>query len=43
VDTQLSFADGERVVPTSLGLGFDFDEAALDAYALDYCGVTSQQ
>ena len=35
VDKQLSFANGELVVPTSPGLGFDFDEAALDEYALD--------
>jgi L-alanine-DL-glutamate epimerase-like enolase superfamily enzyme len=35
VDTQLSFADGELTVPTRPGLGFDFDEAALNEYALD--------
>jgi L-alanine-DL-glutamate epimerase-like enolase superfamily enzyme len=35
VDKQLSFADGELVVPTTPGLGFDFDESALDEYALD--------
>ncbi|MFM0342059.1 mandelate racemase/muconate lactonizing enzyme family protein [Paraburkholderia fungorum] len=35
VDTQLSFADGKLTVPTRPGLGFDFDEAALNEYALD--------
>ncbi|TDN70828.1 mandelate racemase/muconate lactonizing enzyme family protein [Paraburkholderia sp. BL10I2N1] len=35
VDTQLSFADGMLIVPTRPGLGFDFDEAALNEYALD--------
>lgn len=35
VDTQLSFADGRLTVPTRPGLGFDFDEAALNEYALD--------
>jgi L-alanine-DL-glutamate epimerase-like enolase superfamily enzyme len=35
VDTQLSFADGRLSVPTRPGLGFDFDEAALNEYALD--------
>jgi L-alanine-DL-glutamate epimerase-like enolase superfamily enzyme len=35
VDTQLSFADGNLTVPTRPGLGFDFDEAALNEYALD--------
>jgi L-alanine-DL-glutamate epimerase-like enolase superfamily enzyme len=35
VDTQLEFADGRLTVPTRPGLGFDFDEAALNEYALD--------
>lgn len=35
VDTQLSFADGQLIVPTRPGLGFDFDDAALNEYALD--------
>ncbi|UMA67088.1 mandelate racemase/muconate lactonizing enzyme family protein (plasmid) [Roseivivax marinus] len=35
VDTQLEVRDGELVLPTTPGLGFAFDEAALDAYALD--------
>ena len=35
VDTQLEFHDGMLTVPTAPGLGFGFDEAALDEYALD--------
>jgi L-alanine-DL-glutamate epimerase-like enolase superfamily enzyme len=35
VDTQLEFADGMLKVPTAPGLGFDFDAAALERYALD--------
>jgi L-alanine-DL-glutamate epimerase-like enolase superfamily enzyme len=35
VDTQLEFADGMLKVPTTPGLGFDFDTAALERYALD--------
>jgi L-alanine-DL-glutamate epimerase-like enolase superfamily enzyme len=35
VDTQLEFTDGMLTVPTRPGLGFDFDPAALKAYALD--------
>jgi L-alanine-DL-glutamate epimerase-like enolase superfamily enzyme len=35
VDTQLEFADGMLKVPTTPGLGFDFDAAALERYALD--------
>jgi L-alanine-DL-glutamate epimerase-like enolase superfamily enzyme len=35
VDTQLEFHDGMLTVPTTPGLGFGFDEAALDQYALD--------
>jgi L-alanine-DL-glutamate epimerase-like enolase superfamily enzyme len=35
VDTQLQFADGMLTVPTTPGLGFNFDAAALNEYALD--------
>lgn len=35
IDQQLVLKDGELVLPTSPGLGFDFDEAALDRYAID--------
>lgn len=35
VDTQLRFDNGELIVPTTPGLGFRFDEAALDRYAID--------
>lgn len=35
VDTQLEFADGTLKVPTGPGLGFRFDETALERYALD--------
>jgi L-alanine-DL-glutamate epimerase-like enolase superfamily enzyme len=35
VDTQLEFADGKLVVPRTPGLGFGFDDAAVDRYAVD--------
>ncbi|MFL6676685.1 MAG: mandelate racemase/muconate lactonizing enzyme family protein [Massilia sp.] len=35
VDTQLQFADGNLVVPGTPGLGFGFDDAAVDRYAVD--------
>ncbi|CDY77180.1 Muconate cycloisomerase [Caballeronia glathei] len=35
VDTQLEFADGMLKVPTGAGLGFGFDHAALERYAVD--------
>ena len=35
VDTQLEFIAGELKVPTAPGLGFGFDEQALDRYAVD--------
>jgi L-alanine-DL-glutamate epimerase-like enolase superfamily enzyme len=35
VDTQLQFADGKLVVPHTPGLGFGFDDAAIDRYAVD--------
>ncbi|HEU4374908.1 MAG TPA: enolase C-terminal domain-like protein, partial [Telluria sp.] len=35
VDTQLQFADGNLVVPTAPGLGFGFDEQAVERYAVD--------
>lgn len=35
VDTQLSFANGRLVVPVTPGLGFGFDEKAVEKYALD--------
>jgi L-alanine-DL-glutamate epimerase-like enolase superfamily enzyme len=35
VDRQLEFAEGTLKVPTGPGLGFGFDEAALERYALD--------
>jgi L-alanine-DL-glutamate epimerase-like enolase superfamily enzyme len=35
VDTQLEFVDGMLKVPTTPGLGFGFDDAALEHYALD--------
>jgi L-alanine-DL-glutamate epimerase-like enolase superfamily enzyme len=38
VDTQLEFAAGELKVPTTPGLGFRFDEKALDRYAVDAWG-----
>jgi L-alanine-DL-glutamate epimerase-like enolase superfamily enzyme len=38
IDRQLSVENGELVVPTAPGLGFDFDEAALAHYALDTWG-----
>jgi L-alanine-DL-glutamate epimerase-like enolase superfamily enzyme len=35
VDTQLRFEDGNLMVPTTPGLGFGFDEKAVERYALD--------
>jgi L-alanine-DL-glutamate epimerase-like enolase superfamily enzyme len=35
VDRQLEFKDGMLMLPTEPGLGFDFDEQALDRYAID--------
>lgn len=35
VDTQLAVQDGQLVVPTTPGLGFRFDEQALEQYAAD--------
>jgi L-alanine-DL-glutamate epimerase-like enolase superfamily enzyme len=35
VDRQLEVRDGRVVVPAEPGLGFDFDAAAVDAYAID--------
>ena len=35
VDTQLQFADGNLVVPATPGLGFGFDEQAVERYAVD--------
>jgi L-alanine-DL-glutamate epimerase-like enolase superfamily enzyme len=35
VDTQLVFEDGNLVVPTGPGLGFRFDEQAVEKYAVD--------
>lgn len=35
VDRQLVMKDGELVLPTEPGLGFEFDEAALERYAID--------
>jgi L-alanine-DL-glutamate epimerase-like enolase superfamily enzyme len=35
VDRQLEFTDGMLKVPTGPGLGFGFDEAALEKYAVD--------
>ncbi|GAB2918278.1 mandelate racemase/muconate lactonizing enzyme family protein [Paraburkholderia jirisanensis] len=35
VDRQLEFADGMLKVPTGPGLGFGFDDAALEKYAVD--------
>jgi L-alanine-DL-glutamate epimerase-like enolase superfamily enzyme len=35
VDTQLQFANGSLVVPTTPGLGFSFDEQAVERYAVD--------
>jgi len=35
IDRQLEVRDGELVLPTQPGLGFDFDDGALDRYALD--------
>lgn len=38
LDRQLDFKDGRLVLPTTAGLGFDFDADALDRYALDAWG-----
>lgn len=35
VDRQLEFSDGRLVIPRDPGLGFNFDEASLERYALD--------
>jgi L-alanine-DL-glutamate epimerase-like enolase superfamily enzyme len=35
VDTQLKFENGDLVVPTGPGLGFRFDEKAVEKYAVD--------
>lgn len=35
IDTQLEFDNGDLIVPTTPGLGFGFDEQALDRYAID--------
>lgn len=35
VDTQLTFKNGSLTVPTGPGLGFGFDEKAVEKYALD--------
>lgn len=35
VDTQLEFSNGRLTVPTSPGLGFRFDEEAVERYAID--------
>ncbi len=35
VDTQLEFKNGELIVPTTPGLGFNFDDAAIERYAVD--------
>ncbi|PUA19845.1 mandelate racemase/muconate lactonizing enzyme family protein [Glaciimonas sp. PCH181] len=35
VDTQLSFENGNLIVPTAPGLGFGFDEKAVERYAVD--------
>jgi L-alanine-DL-glutamate epimerase-like enolase superfamily enzyme len=35
VDTQLTFENGNLVVPTTPGLGFNFDEAAVEKYAIE--------
>ncbi|GHC39305.1 mandelate racemase/muconate lactonizing enzyme family protein [Aidingimonas halophila] len=35
IDTQLEFADGNLSLPTTPGLGFDFDTEALARYAID--------
>lgn len=37
IDRQLVVEQGTLVVPTEPGLGFDFDERALDSYAIDAC------
>lgn len=38
VDTQLEFADGRLIVPVTPGLGFHFDDEALERYAIDPWG-----
>ena len=38
VDTQLEFADGRLTVPVTPGLGFRFDDEALERYAVDPWG-----
>ena len=35
VDTQLEFANGQLLLPTAPGLGFGFDQAALERYAIE--------
>jgi L-alanine-DL-glutamate epimerase-like enolase superfamily enzyme len=35
VDTQLEFSDGDLIVPGRPGLGFGFDEKAVERHALD--------
>lgn len=35
VDTQLEFSNGELRVPTGPGLGFRFDDEAVERYATD--------
>ena len=38
VDRQLEFRDGDLILPSEPGMGFDFDAAALEATALDDWG-----
>jgi L-alanine-DL-glutamate epimerase-like enolase superfamily enzyme len=38
VDRQLEFKDGDLIVPTEPGLGFGFDESAVEKYAADKWG-----
>jgi L-alanine-DL-glutamate epimerase-like enolase superfamily enzyme len=38
IDTQLTFANGSLTVPTGAGLGFGFDEQAVEKYAADGWG-----
>ncbi len=35
VDTQLKYEDGDLLLPTTPGLGFSFDQSALDRWAID--------
>lgn len=35
IDTQLEFADGQLLVPTAPGLGFDFDQSRIKQFAID--------